>query len=137
MTLDKKKDEAAIRKWFDSYFADVRHKDHEAYRKYYTKDIVMLPPNHTPIIGIESIVQMAKSSFERNTVEIDATIEEIVIDHNIAFVRISVLEDMVPVDGSEPVKDDRKTLFIFRRNSDDTWFASHCMWNSNLKLEMK
>jgi ketosteroid isomerase-like protein len=132
MTPDIEKDEAAIKEWLDGYLSDVRQRDHEAYRKYYTKDIVMLPPNHSPIIGIESLVQMAKANFQRNRVEIDYKIEEIVIDHNIAFLRLHVFEDMVPLDGSEPVTDDRKTLFIFRRNSDDFWSASHVMWNSNL-----
>ena len=132
MTPDRKKDETAIKEWFESYLSDVRQGDHESYRKYYSEDIVLLPPNHTPIIGIESLVQMAKSNFQRNRVEIDYTIEEIVIDHNIAFLRLHVFEYMVPIDGSESIKDDRKTLFIFRRSSDDSWSASHCMWNSNL-----
>jgi ketosteroid isomerase-like protein len=132
MTPDRKKDETAIKEWFESYLSDVRQGDHESYRKYYSEDIVLLPPDHTPIIGIESLVQMAKANFQRNRVEIGYTIEEIAIDHNIAFLRLHVLEDMVPLDGSEPVTDDRKTLFIFRRNGDGSWSASHCMWNSNL-----
>jgi uncharacterized protein (TIGR02246 family) len=130
--MSRQSDKETIRKWFKNYLGAVRKGDYEAYPTYYTEDVVMLPPNHPALYGIDTLVQMAKANFDRYNVEVDVTIEEILVDDSIALARLSVIEVMIPKGDGESLKDDRKTLFIFRRNADGSWSASHCMWNSNL-----
>jgi uncharacterized protein (TIGR02246 family) len=125
-------DEGAIRDWFKNYLEAVTKGDSEAYRIFYAEDVVILPPNNPPIYGINALLQMAKALFDKNTVEADFTIEEIIVDENIAFARLSVIEEIIPKDGGESLKDDRKTVWVFRKNADASWSSSHVMWNSNL-----
>jgi len=130
-------DKASIREWFKYYLAAVQRGDYEAYRTFYTEDVVMLPPNNPALYGIDTLVQMAKANFDRHNVEVDVKIEEIIVDDSTALARLSVIEEMIPKGDGEALKDDRKTLFIFRRNADGSWSASHCMWNSNLSASQE
>ncbi len=133
---DSSEDVESIKKWIDQYCAAVTAGDIEAYRAFWTEDVVWLPPHTSVRSGIESCMEHNRKYFEQyNSVE-KMSVDEIEIADRFAFVRVSYTCQGEPKAESEgePFVEDGKGIFILKRKPDGSWVSTHCVWNSNIAL---
>ena len=129
-----KADVEAIKKWIDRYCATVTAGDFEAYRAFWTKDVVWLPPHGPVQKGIEACMEHNRPYFEQyNSVE-KMSVKEIEIADRFAFVRVNYTYQGKPKAKGEPLEEDGKGIFILKRQPDGAWVSTHCVWNSNIPL---
>jgi len=133
MSPDREKDKAAVRKWVDNYLS--YNKNGETIQKLhlvYTDNAVALPPNGTPIRGIQNIKEWMEPIFEhyRTTSEV----QELDTDADSAWVYLSAKDHTKPLDGGDMIESDNKCIWLLRRTADGSWKSTHIMWNSNLPL---
>ncbi len=131
---DTEADVQAIKKWIDRYCATVTAGDIEAYRTFWTEDVVWQPPNGPTVKGIEACMEHNRSYFEEyNSVE-TMSVEEIGIADRFTFVRVNYTCRGKPKAEGEPFEEDGKGMFILKRKADGSWVSTHCVWNSNIPL---
>ena len=125
-------DVAAIRQWIDRYCATVTAGDFEAYRAFWTDDVVWLPPNGPIQEGIEACMEHNRPYFEEYDSVEEMSVDEIQVADRFSFVRVSYTYEGTPKGQAEPLKEDGKGLFLLKRKPDGSWVSTHCIWNSNL-----
>ena len=131
MTLDKKKDEVAVKKWIQSWFHSFGNNDLEKFVSLMADDVVLMPPNLHSIYGVEALKEMVQPWFEQYTMTHEIGETEIRIDSELAYVRIEYKDSYWPKGGSDITKLDNKALWILQRDSENIWKAIRCMYNRN------
>lgn len=127
-------DVKGIKKWIDRYCATVTAGDFEAYRAFWTEDVLWLPPNGPVVKGIEACMEHNRPYFEQyNSVE-TMSVEEIEIADRFTFVRVNYTCRGKPKADGEPFEEDGKGVFILKRKPDGSWVSTHCVWNSDIPL---
>lgn len=126
-------DIAALKDWIDGYCAAVGAGDFDTYRTLWTEDVVYLPPNGPARQGVEDCVDVNQFYFAQYHSVEKMSVEEVEVVDDFAFVRVKYTYEGVPKTADvDPLTEDGKGLFMFRRGPKGTWAASHLMWNSNL-----
>lgn len=131
---DDKADVKAIKEWIKRYCATVTAGDIDAYRAFWTEDVVWLPPNGQTVKGIEACMEHNRPYFEDYQSVETMTVEEIKIGNPISFVRVNYTCVGKPKAEGKPFKEDGKGIFLLKRKPDGSWVSTHCVWNSNLPL---
>lgn len=131
MPPDKLKDEAAVRKWVDSQFASMGAGDFDKFTSLMADDIILLPPNMNTIYGLDAMKELVQPWFETLNMTHEVSEPEIVTDQNIAYVRVEYRDSYSPKEGGETTVMDNKALWILRRQPDNSWKMTRCMWNRN------
>ena len=127
-------DVASIKKWIDRYCATVTEGNFDAYRTFWTEDVVWLPPNGPVQQGIEACMEHNRPYFEQyNSVE-KMSVEEIEVADRFAFVRVNYTYQGTPKANAEPITEDGKGVFLLKRRPNGSWVSTHCVWNSNIPL---
>jgi len=135
MKNDKEKDEAAIRKWVQTFFDCMDRNDFEQFIKLMADDIVLLPPEATALYGLDSVKQLTKPWFDALNMSHNINEVEVMTDHNLAYARLEYEDNFKPIEGGEITHMDNKALWVFRREPDNTWKAIRCIWNRNPNTE--
>jgi uncharacterized protein (TIGR02246 family) len=128
---NSKADVEALKKWIDRYCATVTAGDLDGYRKFWTEDVVWLPPGGPVRDGIEACMDRNRPYFEKYNLVEKMSVEEVEVADRFAFVRVNYTFHATPKGDAEPVEEDGKGVFILRRKPDGSWAASHCVWNFN------
>ncbi len=124
-------DVKVLKKYFDRYCATVMAGDLDTYRKFWTDDVVWLPPGEPVIEGIEACMDHHRPFFEQYNLVEKMSVEEIKIGDPYTYVRVGYTFRATPKAGGEPIVEDGKGMFIMRRKPDGSWVSSHCVWNYN------
>jgi uncharacterized protein (TIGR02246 family) len=127
-------DVEAIKQWIRRYCATVTAGDFEAYRAFWTDDVVWLPPHGPTLQGIEVCMEHNRPYFEQYRSVEKMSVEEIEIGDRFAFVRVNYTCQGTPKAEGEPIDEDGKGIFILERRPDGSWVSTHCVWNSNIPL---
>ena len=122
----------AIKKWIDRYCATVTAGDFDAYRAFWTEDVVWLPPNAPVRQGIEACMEHNRPYFEQYDSVETMSVEEIEAADRFTFVRVNYTYRGKPKAEAEPIEEDGKGIFILKRKPDGSWVSTHCVWNSNI-----
>ena len=125
-------DVKAIQKYFQRYAAAAKAGDLDAYRKFWTDDVVWLPPDAPTVEGIEACMDRARPQFEEFTQDESLTVEEIKFGADFTFVRVNYTYKATPKGDGEPVEEDGKGVFLMKRKRDGSWVSTHCVWNSSI-----
>ena len=125
-------DVKAIQEYFQGYVAAAKAGDLDGYRKFWTDDVVWLPPDAPLTEGIEACMDRARPQFEELIQEEAITVEEIKFATAFTFVRVNYTYKGTPKGDGEPVEEDGKGVFLMKRKPDGSWVSTHCVWNSNL-----
>jgi ketosteroid isomerase-like protein len=123
--------------WVERYCQTVTAGDFEGYRAFWTDDVIWLPPNTAPRVGIEACMEYNRPLFEYYHSVETMSAEEVKLMGSWAFLRVNYTYQGTPKAGTdvEPIKEDGKGVFLLQRKPDGSWVATHCVWNSNLPLE--
>ena len=127
-------DVKAIKEWIKRYCDTVTAGDIDAYRAFWTEDVVWLPPNGPTVKGIEACMEHNRPYFEDYESVETMTVEEIRIGNPVSFVHVNYTCVGKPKAEGEPFKEDGKGIFILKRKPDGSWVSTHCVWYSNLPL---
>jgi ketosteroid isomerase-like protein len=127
-------DVEAIKEWIDRYCATVTAGDFEAYRAFWTEDVVWLPPNGPVVKGIDACMEHNRPYFEQYESVEKMSVEEIGIADRFTFVRVNYTYRGKSKAEGEPLKEDGKGIFILKRKRGGSWISTHCVWNSNIPL---
>ena len=131
MTQDKKKDEVAVKKWVESMFSYMHSNDLDNFLSLVAEDVILLPPNMHSIHGIEAVKELVQPWFESLVMTHEIGETEIMIDSDLAYVRIEYKDTIWPKEGGETTKMDNKALYILRRERDGAWKMTRNIWNRN------
>jgi uncharacterized protein (TIGR02246 family) len=127
-------DVEAIKQWIRRYCATVTAGDFEAYRAFWTDDVVWLPPHGPTLQGIDVCMEHNRPYFEQYHSVEKMSVEEVEIADRFAFVRVNYTCQGTPKAEGEPIDEDGKGIFILKRRPDGSWVSTHCVWNSNVPL---
>ena len=125
-------DVKAIQNYFQRYAAAATAGDLDAYRKFWTDDVVWLPPDAPTVEGIEACMNDARPRFEEFTQEEELIVKEIKFGATFTFVRVDYTYKATPKGDGEPVEEDGKGVFLMKRKPDGSWVSTHCIWNSSI-----
>jgi uncharacterized protein (TIGR02246 family) len=131
---DTKADVKAIKEWIKRYCATVTAGDLDAYRDFWTEDVVWLPPNGPTVKGIEACMEHNRPYFEDYESVETMSVEEIKIGNPVSFVHVNYTCQGKPKGEGEPFKEDGKGIFLLKRKPDGSWVSTHCIWNSNIPV---
>ena len=131
MAPDKLKDEAAVKKWVESWFASFGQNDLEMFASLMAENLIVMHPNMHAIHGIDAMKEMVQPWFDEYTMTHEIGETELRIDSELAYVRIEYKDSYWPKEGGEVTKLDNKALWILQRDTDDEWKAIRCMYNRN------
>ena len=135
MTPDKEKDEAAIRKWHKEVENASNNANFDAYASHWSDDMIWMPPNMQPIHGKETCMEMFTYLTENYIVDQKVTVDEVGVSGDLAYSRFFSREKFTPKGDAPAMENDGKNIFIFKRQSDGSWLATHGIWNSNISPE--
>ena len=135
--VDIDADVEAIKDFFDTYTSTIAAGDLDGWVDHFAEDIVAMPPNEATMKGKEASRQWAQPGFDQFNMEEIITIEEIEVSGNWAFARVSYTLKSTPKAGGETFQANGKIIWIFKRQTDGTWKASHVIWNGNEPLPLR
>jgi ketosteroid isomerase-like protein len=132
--VDKTDDEAEAKSISDVSMQVVESwnkGDYEGFMELIDDEAILLPQNAPSIVGIEAIKSLYSNSFENFTFIVKESIEEITVSGDYGYVLGNWVGSMNPVDGSDPINFNNKTLDIFKKQPDGSWLMYRVMYSSN------
>lgn len=97
---------------------------------YYARDAVLMPPNESPVSDRDEIRRRYESLFQDFDPDIEARIDEICAEGNIAFVRGHNGGWLVSRVGGRSRELDDVYLMVVRREAGAGWKIARLMWHS-------
>jgi ketosteroid isomerase-like protein len=119
-------DVTAIRTNIDAYVKALLASDWDAWGKTLLPDVVVMPPNHAPLVGRDAAVAYIKT-FPKLTA-LTPHAEEVTGEGDLAYVRGTYVLSMIFPNGSS-ASDSGSVVSIHRRQSDGTWLFSQLIWH--------
>jgi len=108
-----------------------RSGDVDALVSLFADDAVVMPPNDTTLYGKEEIRAWWQEYFQwfqiESSVETDCDVTTV---NDQAFHRSLISVVIVPRRGGAKIRDDVRTLTVWRYDHDGRWKISHQIWNS-------
>jgi len=105
--------------------------DIDALVSLFAHDAVVMPPNDTTLYGIEEIRAWWQEYFQWFQVESSVETErDVTMANDQAFQRAVISVVIVPRRGGSKIRDDVRTLTVWRHDAEGRWKISHQIWNS-------
>jgi ketosteroid isomerase-like protein len=115
-----------------AHFTDAfNREDLASLRELCTEDIVMMPSNQPPIIGIDAAVEWWTTGFEAFRSALHVTPREVHIANGWAFDWWDWHVSIVPLRGAVCDVDRGSSFWMWRRQHDRVWRVARAMWKSN------
>jgi len=97
----------------------------------FADDAILMPPNDTTVFGKDEIRSWWEDYFEffRITSSVE-TEREVTVAGDQAYDRASVSVTIIPKERGPTIRDDIRSLTVWRHEPDGTWKISHQIWNS-------
>jgi ketosteroid isomerase-like protein len=125
-------DAAGVRRLLERSDRAYSERDLEAFVNCFSDDIVVMPPDREPIVGIDAWRAMLQRMFAGVSIsEWSYSIEEIVVADDWAFERHFDSAVYTPNAGGESRHLFNKGVFILRRQPDGARKIARYVWNSN------
>jgi len=124
-------DRDAIKQLTEDWSAGWRAGDVEALLSLYADEPVLMPQNQPAVVGKEAIRSLYQSVFEEFTVNGEDRLMEVEVSGDWGYVWIAYTLTATPKAGGEPTEDQGKSVFIVRRQHDDSWKIARLIDNSD------
>lgn len=124
-------DVAAIRKLAKDWSTGWDRGDTEALLSLYTNDPVLMPQGQPAVTGKNAIRALYQSFFEGFTVKGEGRVVEIEVSGDLGYFWSSYALTATPRSGGDQIKGEGKSVFIVRRQDDNSWKISRLMDNSD------
>jgi ketosteroid isomerase-like protein len=94
-------------------------------------DHIGMPPNRSALHGIDESRAFWREGFNAAESRFSVFPEKLEISGDIAIDRFRWGVDSAPRSGGEPIHDEGKNIWIWRRQSDSGWKLAQAIWNSD------
>jgi len=121
----------AIRQLVQDWHSDWQNSDIESILSLFTEDPVLLPQGQTAIFGKVAIRSLYQAFFAAYTVKGECNIEEVEVSGDLGYVWVNYTLTATPRAEGVPINEDSKTVFLVRRQTDDSWKIARLIDNSN------
>ena len=95
-------------------------------------DHIGMPPNRPALNGIDDCLTFWRAGFAAAESRFSLTAESLDVAGDIAVDRFRWSVDSAPRNGGEPIHDEGKNVWIWRRLPDGAWKIAQAIWNSEL-----
>ena len=118
-----------------AHFTDAfDREDLTSLRELCTEDVVMMPSNQPPIIGVDAAIEWWTTGFEAFRSALHVTPREIHIANGWAFDWWDWHVSVVPLRGTVCDVDRGSSFWMWRRQQDHVWRVARAMWKSNSEV---
>ena len=125
-------DIAAIRDLRQNKFAaSFIAADSDGFLASITKDMVIMPPDEPTVSGHDAIRAWLEAFFVAYKTDLEYTGSDVSVAGDVAFEAYAFRWTLTPVDGSEPIKQTGKGVYVLRRQADGSWRVARDIWNYN------
>jgi ketosteroid isomerase-like protein len=116
----------ARRRWFTAMNAD----DVNGLVMPLTEDVVVFPPNESPLVGLEGSRAWHKARVDQFTTELTIASSEVSGGRVWAFDQLYYTIRLTPRAGGSSIHDSGPCIWIWRRETDGRWRIARAIWNS-------
>jgi uncharacterized protein (TIGR02246 family) len=124
-------DVVAIKKLAEDWSAGWNSSDTEALLSLYTDDPILMPQGQPAVIGRNAIRSLYQSFFNGFTVNGEGKVVEVEVSGDLGYFWSSYTLTATPKAGGNQIKDEGKSVFIVRRNEDNSWKIARLIDNSD------
>jgi uncharacterized protein (TIGR02246 family) len=124
-------DMAAIRRLAEEWSAGWDRGDTEALLSLYTDDPVLMPQGQPAVFGKDAIRSLYRSLFEACSIKGDGKFVEAEVSGDLGYFWTRYTLTATPRAGGDPVRGEGKSLFIVRRQADNSWKIARLIDNSD------
>ncbi len=123
----------AIRKLARDWSAAWNHGDAEALLSLYAPKPILMPQGHSAIAGRKTIRSMYQSLFKEFTIKGKGKVVEIEISGDLGYFWSIYTLSAVPKAGGKKMRGKGKSLFIVKRQKDNSWKIARVIDNSDVE----
>ena len=128
-------DSASVQAFYSEWFGTAAQQGMNAYASFYATDGYLLPPNHPPVVGRDSIgpwMQRAQAASPYRVVPEGVTVNELrFLTADWVVYRSTLRGQRVPKDGGAPVLFETKYVDLLHRAAGGRWEVAFRMWSDN------
>ena len=114
------------------FAASFNREDIAALSDLITEDNVAMPPNRPALRGKDENRTFWREGFAAAESRLSIVPETLDVSGDIAVDRFRWSMDSAPRSGGEPIHDEGKNIWIWRRQPDGGWRLAQAIWNSDL-----
>jgi uncharacterized protein (TIGR02246 family) len=130
--VDTDADTAAIKRLSHEIQVAFMARDWEKFAAFFTRDAVWMPPDRLPLIGKDAWWSWAQGWWDDSAVEeMEVSIEEIIVAGDWAIERHKDAQVTTWKPSSETAQAFYNSVWILRRQDDDSWRIARYIWNLN------
>jgi uncharacterized protein (TIGR02246 family) len=124
-------DEAAIKKLAEDWRNGWDRSDTEVLLSLFTDDPVLMPQGQPAVTGKNAIRTLYQTFFKEFTVKGEGKVVEVEVSVDLGYFWNSYTLTATPKAGGEQIKAEGKTVFIVRRQNNNSWKISRLIDNSD------
>jgi len=124
------KDIAAIMKLATDWRTGWDRSDVEALLSLYTDDPILMPQGQPAVTGKDAIRSLYQSFFGEFTVKGKGTVVEIAVSGDLGYFWSNYTLTASPKAGGDQIKGEGRSVFIVKRQNDDSWKIARLIDNS-------
>jgi uncharacterized protein (TIGR02246 family) len=102
----------------------------------YTDDVVSMPPNALPRVGVAVMRAQMQGFIDQFTSDLTSRVEEVEVSGDLAFAHVSWEQTMTPKDEGDATHEQGKWIVVFKRQADGSWKCWREMWSTYEPTEM-
>jgi uncharacterized protein (TIGR02246 family) len=125
------KDIAAIKKLAKDWSTGWYRSDTEALLSLYTNDPILMPQGQPAVIGKKAIRSLYRSFFKTFTVKGKGRVVEVEVSGDLGYFWNNHMITAKPKAGGDQIKGEGKSVFIVKRQDDNSWKIARLIDNSD------
>lgn len=129
--IKQTEDIAAIKQLVEDWRTGWLAGDSEALLALYTDDPVLMPQSQPLLMGKEAIGSLYQALFEEYTIEGGGELLEVEVAGDWGYFWSTYTVTAIPKAGGDSVTDNGKSIFIVRRQPDNSWKIARLISNSD------
>ena len=104
--------------------------DVDTVMSYYADNSVVIPTNEPAVIGKDAIRDWSQQFYDSFTPKEVYVVDTVEISGRLAVARVPWSGVFTPKDGGEQRKSNGNMLWIFKRQSDESWKIAYLIWSN-------
>ncbi len=128
-TMEVEREKDAIQAMAEEFVRAINEGDAETLVALFTDDAVRMPPNEPAVTGKEALEAQYRAEFAQFDIDLNWTLEEIVVVGEWAYYRAGYTVSVTPRAGGESAREIGKILDILERGSGGSWKIARHIWN--------
>lgn len=104
--------------------------DFEAWLSFFVEDAIVMAPNLPALTSKEAVREWYAPYFEQFDLHEESDEREVEVAGDWAYIRAHWIWTLTPKGGGEAEKDTGNSIWILRRQADDTWKIARGIYNS-------